>query len=784
MKIVTVLLSALLGLSLAAGEPLWNGESSSIALVSKLAKQQVDVSDGTLTVSAEGNNYLIFNIAVKPFSFAKQALSLELKTAGPRGFYVKGLTADGKIAASFYTLNAPRTATAVVLAPEAPAKGFLILTKDLTAPVDTPVVKLQIFLGRSNESAPMSVSLAKIETVALPPPPVVAEVRDYGVAASGGTNRGTLSTRDGEGRDVAVVWLMDKANDRILQIDAATGKTDAVELPYKPGDSVYSSILSQAGKCYSHFGGYFVEYDPAVKKYTAWFKTPHQAAMSMCEDAKGVIWAAIYPDGGLVSYDPASKKFTDYGAVNRENWAQYPRSVIAGPDGWLYIGIGSTNGQIVAFNPATRQAVPLLAGDERPNPSSYDVSFYSDGKIYGRHQDRWYQLENGGKTKLDKAPDATIAKSPVTGTQGLFHRNLPSGKVIREINLLDGVMTVEDPKTKELAEVKFQFKNRGAPLMALDANAEGVVAGGSFFPFRISTLNPQTGAKTEEAAGIQCNTILAHGKYFYIGGYHGGQILRYDPSKPWTLKNAMGLTEPDLTSNPVYYGKASPVIARPHGIAITPDGKTLAVGGTPAYGVTGGGLALLDTESGKLDVIPNAELAPDEAPQALAWLDNQTLLIGTTTAPGTGGERKAKECSLLLFDLKTKKVTWRGKELGAVDAIYNLLVLPDGKILGAAAPQELFLFDPATRQIVRRGSFADYGAAALTQGPRVLLSDGKKVYLVLRQGIATVDPAECKITEFRSVPGSIEAGGAIVKGSLFFNSDNRWQSVRLDGENR
>jgi len=577
-----------------------------------------------------------------------------------------------------------------------------------------------------------------------------------------------------------VIWLMDKANDRILQIDAATGKADTVELPFHNGDAVYSSILSKAGKCYSHFGGYFVEYDPALKKYTAWFKTPHQAAMAMCEDANGVIWAAIYPDGGLVSYDPANKKFTDYGTVNTENWAQYPRSVVAGPDGWLYIGIGSTNGQIVAFNPATRQAVPLLAKDERPNPSSYDVSFYSDGKIYGRHQNLWYRLENGGKTKLDKAPEATIAKSPFTGAQNLFHRDLPSGKIIRDINLLDGVMTVEDPKTKETNEVKFQFENRGAPLMALAANADGIVAGGSFFPFRIAKLNPATGEKSEEAAGVQCNTILAHGKYFYIGGYHGGQILRYDPSQPWTLKKAMALEKPDLTGNPVYYGKAHPDITRPHGIAITPDGKTLAVGGTPAYGVTGGGLALLDTESGKFVVIPNAELAVDEAPYALAWLTNDLLLIGTTTDPGTGGERKAKECSILLFDLKQKKVVWSGKELGPVGTIQNFLVLPDGKVLGAAATQELFLFDPATKKIVRRGSFADYGPAAVTQGPRVLLSDGKKVYLVLRQGIATVDPAGCEITEFRSVPGAIEAGGAIANGSLFFNRDNRWQSVKLD----
>ena len=51
MKVVTVLMTALLGLSLAAGESLWNGEASSVAVVSKLANQQVEVRDGVLTVT-------------------------------------------------------------------------------------------------------------------------------------------------------------------------------------------------------------------------------------------------------------------------------------------------------------------------------------------------------------------------------------------------------------------------------------------------------------------------------------------------------------------------------------------------------------------------------------------------------------------------------------------------------------------------------------------------------------------------------------------------------------
>ena len=87
------------------------------------------------------------------------------------------------------------------------------------------------------------------------------------IAVPAGTSRGAYAVKDGRGRDVLVILLMDEANRRVLQIDAETGHCDIIPVPNKNPDAVYSSILASNGRIYSVFGNQFNEYNPAEKKY-------------------------------------------------------------------------------------------------------------------------------------------------------------------------------------------------------------------------------------------------------------------------------------------------------------------------------------------------------------------------------------------------------------------------------------------------------------------------------------------------------------------------------------
>ena len=195
---------------------------------------------------------------------------------------------------------------------------------------------------------------------------------DHGVATPSSCHRGAVATADGQGHPVFLAWLMDhRGSYALLSIDVDAGKAEVHPVTFPLGDSPFASILSSRGKFYSHFGSHFVEFDPAKRAFTFCRKTAPQMAMSMTEDQQGVIWSATYPQSGLVSFDPQTGQFTDYGHLYKQNWAEYPRSVAADDAGWVYLGVGSTACQIIAFDSKSRKAVPLVPESERTHGYPY-----------------------------------------------------------------------------------------------------------------------------------------------------------------------------------------------------------------------------------------------------------------------------------------------------------------------------------------------------------------------------------------------------------------------------
>ena len=195
----------------------------------------------------------------------------------------------------------------------------------------------------------------------------------HGVATPISNHRGTVATVDGEGRNVVLVWLFDhRGGYALLMVDAETGEHQEFAMPFPPGgDCPYASILSSGNKFYTHFNSHFVEFDPVKREFTFFQKTAPQMAMGMTQDDNGVIWSVTYPNSGVVSFDPDTRVFKDYGYVYKQNWRQYQRYVAADDAGWIYFAIGSTAGQIIAFDPRTGNGTPLVAEPERGKGTAY-----------------------------------------------------------------------------------------------------------------------------------------------------------------------------------------------------------------------------------------------------------------------------------------------------------------------------------------------------------------------------------------------------------------------------
>ena len=542
---------------------------------------------------------------------------------------------------------------------------------------------------------------------------------DHGVAVPLSDSRGIVATVDGQGRDICLVWLSDHGGGyALLLIDAATGKTEQFPVPFPPGeDAPFASLLSSRNKYYTHFNNHFIEFDVTRRAFTFCRETAPKTAMSMTEDDKGVIWSATYPQCGIVSYAPATGEFRDYGSVYKQNWAEYPRSIAADDKGWIYVALGFTASQIIIFDPSTAAAWPVLPEWERKSGMAY-LYRDADGRVYGKALQGaaagWYEFHQGRVIKVGE--HGQIKRKPIiAGEQSLLHNSFPDGKRIVQVDLAERRLVVEDPRGNGAKqELQFDYSTNGAVIMSLSATPDGAVYGGATLPTRFFSYDPRTNQWANRECYNQWNTVASQGERVFIGGYPGGFLLEWDPSRPWQKTK-----KKEAESNPLFLGEGTPAVNRPSKILACPDGKTIVLAGTPEYGFTGGGLLFWDRELRKTQVFADADIIPGQSTVSLTPLQGDRLLGGTTTAPGTGGEKKAREAELYVMDLATKKLLWHQAVLPGAQEYTDLCLGPYGLVYGIADRKIFFVFDPVELRLIRKKNISPrFGPTTWQQGLR------------------------------------------------------------------
>ena len=612
----------------------------------------------------------------------------------------------------------------------------------------------------------------------------------HGVATPVSNHRGTVATVDGEGRDVVLVWLFDhRGGYALLMLDAETGDSEEFPVPFPPGgDCPYASILSSKNEFYTHFNSNFCEFDPVKRAFTFHHSTFPQMAMGMTEDDSGRIWSVTYPDSGVVCFDPADRTFTDYGSVYQQNWRQYQRFVAADDAGWVYFGIGSTASQIIAFDPETGKATPVLPEEARVKGSGY-VCRDLNGKVYGHsgaaEPTIWYEFYKGGWSRLDEKPDLH-PKPIITSHQGLFHQDFPDGKRLLRCDLTERILEVEDPETGETYTRTFDYSSEGAHIMGIATAPNGTICGGTAFPMRFFSYDPSTDDWVNRASYGQWNTVARQGDRFFVGGYGGGFLLEWDPAQPW-VPTEKGNDE----CNPRWLTQCTPTIHRPHDLLPHPDGKTLVLAGTPGYGYTGGGLLFWNRETKTQALLEHNDILSELSTMSLAALPGGKILGGTTIAAGTGGEEKATEAQLYILDLDTKKVEWHAPLCPGTKEYADLCMAPNGLVYGIADRKRFFVFDPASRALIHsRDLEPDFGATISHQGPRVFILTGGRagerapepageLFMLLVKGIARVDQETHAITLLAESPVPIGPGGDFLDGHIYFGSGSHLYSWEL-----
>jgi len=603
---------------------------------------------------------------------------------------------------------------------------------------------------------------------------------DHGVATPISNHRGTVATVDGDGRNVVLLWLYDhRGCYGLLMIDAETGNTQQFDTPYDwRGDGPFASVLSSRNRFYSHFGSHLLEFDPVRRAFTFHHETVPQMAMSMTEADDGVIWSGTYPNSAVASYNPETGEFRDYGNLYKQNWRQYPRSIATDDKGWVYFGIGSTAGQIIVLNPETGEATPVVPESERGKGHS-PVYRDMNGKVYGQNipgeDGDWYELYGGDWRKLKAAPELN-RKPIIASSQGLFHREFPDGKRLIAADLVERQIVIEDPATGDRTVRSFDYSSEGAHIMGVATAPNNTIVGGTAFPMRFFSYDPAQDNWTRHNALGQWNTVVRQNDRFFVGAYTQGLLQEWDPSREWVL------TERGKEgSNPELLSECRAVINRPHDLLAHPDGKTIVMAGTPGYGHTGGGLLFWDRETEESVLLQHTDILPEHSTLSLAALPDGRLLGGSTTAAGTGGEKRAEQAELYIMDMANKKVEWHDVVFPGVQGYTDLCPGPGDLIYGFADRRTFFVFDPATRKVVHQKDYHDeYGSTTSQQGPRVFVTSPEGViYVLFNKGIATVDQSTHEITLISESPLSISGGGDYLDGRVYFYHGSHVYSYQI-----
>lgn len=592
---------------------------------------------------------------------------------------------------------------------------------------------------------------------------------DHGVASPYAHPRGIIATEDGEGNNVLLIWLFDhRGTFGLLSVDVNSGKTRQFDMPFPVGgDAVYSSILGSNGKVYTLFNSHFVEFDPKTHVFTFQHRSTPRMAMSMTEDDQGRIWAVTYPNSGVIRFDPRTKEFADFGSLHRENWAQYPRFISVDDSGWVYFGLGNTNRQIVAFYPETGERFPVLEEDDRGKGMSY-VYRNVNGKVYGQsikdEAEDWYELYKGQVRSIGTGHHVD-AVPHITGPQSLSHLQFPNGQRVTRVDLINRKLTVMQPDQTR-RHITFDYETEGSWVLNVIASPDGkYVIGGSSFPFRLFKYDYTSDEWQRTKAYGQFNAFATNDRNIFFGSYPRGHLLKWEYLNDPTV---------DLSTDPNYSQllfTGEPHVYRPHRVLALPDNRTVIMGGTPAYGYTGGGLMFWDLETGESELFEDSSIAKDQSTKSMTILENGYILAGTTTAPGTGGEKKAHLAHLYKIHPSDREVIWKKALLEGVQDYSDLMTRPDGLVYGIADYRTFFVYDPKKDAIVHHHNFGDeLGRTVASQSPQIFVKAEEDVYVLLQKGIYRINDDNFQLELIAHTPEPITTGGAFLHQRIFYIS--------------
>ena len=464
----------------------------------------------------------------------------------------------------------------------------------------------------------------------------------------------------------------------------------------------------------------------------------------------GKLYACTYPNAKLVRFDPKTAAMEDLGRMHPTE--MYARSVAVGPNGKVYVGIGTERGDLVVFDPLTRQHRSILPKGLTNGGGTVSVSRRADGHVYAELGPNLMRLDDQTATVVERAPGRPALK-------------LRDGREV--VAFGRGTFSLKDPHTGEVSERTFKYSGAGDYIFMVGAGPNDCVYGSTAMPLEVFRHEPRSGRNEHLGAmpGGEVYSMIEHERKLYLCYYGGAVMNLYDPARAHWKFGA------GADCNPISFGGIGDGHLRPRAMIRGPEGL-ICIGSEPPYGELGGALGVWDPRQNRT-VENYRHLVTNQSIVSLGWEPNSGLLFGGSGNHGGGGTRPTeKEASFFAFDPRLKRKIFESPLVPGA-AKYPATCAAGGRVF-TTVRDKLLVFDPQTMKVTQ---------TITLPGAQLDVSLGedrsRRLVGLTTKGVYIVDPREGEVIHKAQAPVPVNCGFALVGDTVYFGSKAELWSYSL-----
>ncbi|MFH1476002.1 MAG: hypothetical protein ABIH24_00710 [Verrucomicrobiota bacterium] len=469
---------------------------------------------------------------------------------------------------------------------------------------------------------------------------------------------------------------------------------------------------------------------------------------NFCMGSDGMVYAGTYPGCVLLRYDPKHHTLENLGRASDNPKNRYAIGVRSLPN-HILITCGTADNHFAAWD-IKNSRMRALGSPKMHLCGLTATADITKDYLCLRRGDEIEFYDPRTLTPISRPEGFTPAK-PVDP----FTISLSDGRQVAIRGQEYGVCPA--------GQSDMTFKEIPAPrpatgIMTIISDPAGNIWGSSCFGQTIFRYKPTTGEHWNSGAvcargGEVYGMAFCHDRLF-LAAYAGGDLVVYDPAKPWDQR---------ANVNPRTIGNLDGKLVRPAAKSVVgPDGAVWS-GWYAKYGVYGGGLSRVDTES--LEIRSWYDPIPEQSLLGLAADEHWLYFI--TSGYACGLSPKVEPFHFVVWDPKGgivwKKEYASGIRLTSVAAAFGVVLVGAG--------EEIHIFDPESRRftgVVKIGVHC-YCLLPFGEG-RFAAFCGKELFLV--------NPKTATAAKLCDLPGEdLTTATVTPQGELYFAAGSHLYKV-------